>query len=152
MRVKDAMHDGAETATPSMPVTEIAGIMARHDIGAVPVVDTSGLIGMVTDRDIACKALAGNKPPAQISAKDVMTKAPVYCREAEEISDAIHLMENNQIRRLPVLDADDKLVGMLSLGDIAHATSQDMTGELAKAVSGHHEKPEILESSGQIDT
>ena len=151
MRVKDAMHDGVETATSSMPVTEVAGIMMRHDIGALPVVDETGLIGMVTDRDIACKALVEGKPPPQIFAKDVMTTTPIYCRDTEEVSDAVHLMENNRIRRLPVLDADDNLVGMLSLGDVAHAMSLDLTGELTKAVSGHHDSVPTPGSSDPAD-
>ena len=147
MKVKEAMHIGVESALPTTPVAQVAKMMAEHDIGAVPIVDTDGMRGIVTDRDIACRALANGKSPSEITAKEIMTESPIYCRETEEIDDAVHLMENKQIRRLPVLDQDDKLVGMLSLGDIAHATSQDMAGEIIKAVSAHHEDPQLLGSA-----
>ena len=151
MRVKQAMHEGAQTVTPAMPVTDIARMMAEHDIGAVPVVGPSGVVGIVTDRDLACRALTMGKPTTGITASDIMTDTPVYCRETEELGDAIHLMEDKQVRRLPVLDDNDRLVGILSLGDVAHATSQDLTGELTKAVSGHHHEPELLGSDTQAD-
>ena len=147
MKVKEAMHIGVESALPTTPVAQVAKMMAEHDIGAVPIVDPDGMHGIVTDRDIACRAFANGKSPSEITAKEIMTESPIYCRETEEVDDAVHLMENKQIRRLPVLDQDDKLVGMLSLGDIAHATSQDMAGEIIKAVSAHHEDPQLLGSA-----
>jgi CBS domain-containing protein len=67
-----------------------------------------------------------------------MTAGVVYCRDTEEVEDAIRLMENKQIRRLPVLDETKRMVGMISLGDVSHAVPQDLTGEVTKAVSAHH--------------
>jgi CBS domain-containing protein len=67
-----------------------------------------------------------------------MTKDVVYCRDTEDLQDAIHIMEDKQIRRMPAIDEDKRMVGMLSLGDVSHATSQAISGEVIKAVSGHH--------------
>ena len=148
MQVKDAMHIGVESATPATSVSEVAKIMVEHDIGAVPIIDKGGLCGILTDRDIACRALSNGKTPSGIAAKDIMSEKPVYCRETEDIGDAVHLMEDNQVRRLPVVNDVGELVGILSLGDIAHATSQDLTGEVTKAVTAHHEDPQLLDSNG----
>jgi CBS domain-containing protein len=93
---------------------------------------------MVTDRDITIRALADGKDVAKLMARDVMTSNVIYCRDTEEAEDAIRIMESNQIRRLPVLNEAQKLVGMLSLGDISHALPQDLAGEVTKAVSAHH--------------
>jgi CBS domain-containing protein len=67
-----------------------------------------------------------------------MTKGVVYCRDTEDLQDAIHIMEDKQIRRMPAIDEDKRMVGMLSLGDVPHATSQQIAGEVVKAVSDHH--------------
>jgi CBS domain-containing protein len=75
---------------------------------------------------------------SKLQAKDVMSKDVIYCRDTEEAEDAVRVMEDNQIRRLPVLDESKQLVGMVSLGDISHALSQDLTGEVTRAVSAHH--------------
>jgi CBS domain-containing protein len=88
-------------------------------------------------------ALAGTRSggEARVSklvARDVMSSNVVHCRDIEEAEDAIRIMESNQIRRLPVLDEAQKLIGMVSLGDISHALPQDLAGEVAKAVSAHH--------------
>lgn len=148
MKVKDAMHKGVQSAAPSTPVKEIAELMVRHDIGAVPVVDRDTLLGMVTDRDLVCRVLTNGKTLSAVVAKDVMTVGVIYCRDNEEINDAIHLMEDKQVRRLPVVDTDGRLVGMLSLGDISHATSQNLAGEAIRAVSAHHEEPRFLGRAG----
>jgi CBS domain-containing protein len=93
---------------------------------------------MVTDRDIAVRALANGKDVSKLEAKDVMSKDVVFCRDNEEAEDAIRIMEDNRIRRLPVLNDAKRLVGMVSLGDISHALSQELTGEVTRAVSAHH--------------
>jgi CBS domain-containing protein len=93
---------------------------------------------MVTDRDIAIRALANGKDIATLEAKDVMSKDVVFYRDTEKAEDAIRIMEENRIRRLPVLNEAKKLVGMVSLGDISHALSRDRTGEVTRAVSAHH--------------
>jgi CBS domain-containing protein len=138
MKVKDMMHKGLECVSPEAGVSNIAQKMKQFDVGAIPVAKDGELIGMITDRDIVIRCLANGKDSSKLKAKDVMTAGVVYCRDTEEVEDAIRLMENKQIRRLPVLDETKRMVGMISLGDVSHAVPQDLTGEVTKAVSAHH--------------
>lgn len=138
MKVKQAMHKGVQWVAPTTPLTELAQLMRKHDIGALPVGENDRLVGMVTDRDIVCRGLANGKDPNKLTARDVMTPGIVYCRDQEDIDDATHLMEQKRIRRLPVIDENKRMVGMLSLGDISHCTSRDVSGEVLQAVSEHH--------------
>jgi len=138
MKVKDMMHKGAEYVAPNAKLQVIAEKMRDYDVGAIPVCEGGRTIGMVTDRDIAVRAFANGKDLSKLEAKDVMSKDVIFCRDSEEAEDAIRIMEDNKVRRLPVLNEAKKLVGMVSLGDISHALSQDLTGEVTKAVSAHH--------------
>jgi len=138
MKVKDMMHRGAEFVAPNATLQQIAKKMRDFDVGAIPVCDKDKPVGIVTDRDLAIRALANGKDPAKVEAREVMSQNVVFCRDSEEAEDALRIMEHNQVRRLPVLDEGDKLIGMVSLGDISHALSQEMTGEVTRAVSAHH--------------
>jgi CBS domain-containing protein len=138
MKVKRAMHKGAMWISPDTPLLEIAKTMEEHDIGALPVGENDRLIGMVTDRDIVCRAVARAADLSKLKARDVMTKGITYCREEHEIQEALDLMEKHKVRRLPVINASKRMVGILSLGDVSHASTQELTFEMVKAVSAHH--------------
>ncbi len=138
MKVKDAMHKGVQWVDPDTKVSELARTMREHDIGAVPVGENDRLIGMVTDRDIVCRGFANGKHVDVLTARDVMSKGIVFCRDDEELDDAMHIMEQNQIRRLPVINDKKRMVGMLSLGDISHSSARELSGEVLQAVSAHH--------------
>ena len=138
MKVKEAMHNGVEWAAPQTPIPEIARRMRDLDIGAIPVGENDRLIGMVTDRDIACRAVANGADLGTLTARDVMSKGIFYCRDSEELEDALRIMEQKQVRRLPVIDDQKRMVGILSLGDIADATPHELSGEVVAAVSAHH--------------
>ena len=138
MKVKDVMHTGATWVSPNTPVFEIAKKMRDGDIGAVPVGENDRLVGMVTDRDITCRALANGHDVAALTARDVMSKPILYCREDEDVKDAARFMEKHQIRRLPVINEKKRMVGMLSLGDLSHRVPHALSGEVIQAVSGHH--------------
>ena len=138
MKVKEAMHNGVEWAAPQTPIPEIARRMRDLDIGAIPVGENDRLIGMVTDRDIACRAVANGADLGTLTARDVMSKGIFYCRDSEELEDAMRIMEQKQVRRLPVIDDQKRMVGILSLGDIAEATPHELSGEVVAAVSAHH--------------
>ena len=138
MKVKEAMHKGVKWCDPDTPVSEIARIMRDQDVGAVPIGENDRLIGMVTDRDIVCRSCTNGHDPDMVKAREVMTSGIIYCVEEQEISDALHLMEDKKIRRLPVLNDKKRMTGMLSLGDVAHAVPQAMVGELCQAVAAHH--------------
>ena len=138
MEIAAAMHRQADWATADTPVVEVARRMQQDDIGAIPVGKDDKLIGMVTDRDIALRVIAAGRDPVKTTAEDIMTKGVVFCRTTETVEDAIHLMDQKKIRRLPVLDDNKRLVGMLSLGDISHSVSRELSGELLQAVADHH--------------
>jgi CBS domain-containing protein len=138
MKVKEAMHKTVEWVEPTATLATVAQKMRDLDVGAIPVGENDRLVGMVTDRDIAIRAVAEGKDAARLTARDVMTKGIVFCRDSEDLEDAVRIMEQKQIRRLPVLDGNKRMVGMLSLGDVSHAASHEITGEVAAAVSGHH--------------
>jgi CBS domain-containing protein len=138
MKVKEMMHKGAEYVALNAKLQVIAKKMRDYDVGSIPVCEGGKIVGMVTDRDIAVRALANGKDLSKLEAKDVMSKDVVFCRDNEEAEDAIRIMEDNRIRRLPVLNDAKRLVGMVSLGDISHALSQELTGEVTRAVSAHH--------------
>lgn len=138
MQVKEVMHRGVEWVAPETPVPEVAKKMRDLDVGAIPVCDKNRLIGMVTDRDITCRAVANGRDVSSLTAREVMTEGIVYCRDTEDLEDAIHVMENKQIRRMPAIDENHKMVGMLSLGDVSHAASQQLSGEILRAVSDRH--------------
>lgn len=138
MKVRQVMHKGVEACDPATPVAVIAKLMKTGDIGAAPIVENGKIVGMVTDRDLALRTLADGRDPNKLTARDVMSASVSCCGEDEEIDNAVRLMEERKIRRLPVTDAKSKLVGILSLGDISHAVSQSVSGELVKAVSAHH--------------
>ncbi len=137
MQVKEAMHAGVEWVEPGTPVTEIAKKMRDLDVGAMPVCEKDNLVGMVTDRDITCRAVAGGRDPAKLTAGNIMSEGVIFCRDTEELEDAIRIMENKRIRRMPAVDKDKRMVGMLTLGDVSHAASQQIGGEVLKAVSDH---------------
>lgn len=138
MKISEAMHRQADWVSADTPISEVAKMMAKDDVGAIPVGKADKLIGMITDRDIALRVVAEGRDPKKTAAEDVMTKGIVYCRTTETVEDAIHLMDQRKIRRLPVIDDNKRLVGMLSLGDVSHAVSRELSGELLHAVADHH--------------
>jgi CBS domain-containing protein len=138
MKVKDAMHRTAEWVVATTPLQTVAARMRELDVGAIPIGENDRLIGMVTDRDIAMRTVALGKDASKMTARDVMSKGIVFCRDTEDVEDAVRIMEQKQVRRLPVLDEKKRMVGMLSLGDIAHCASRQVSGEALTAVSAHH--------------
>jgi CBS domain-containing protein len=139
MKVKDAMHKGVDWVSPETPVNELAKLMAEHDIGAIPIGENDRLIGMVTDRDIVCKGLAQNGFDAgRATARDVMTPGIHCCREDDDLAKAVRHMESLKVRRLPVINKNKRMVGILSLGDIGQSANGDLLAECVKSVSAHH--------------
>ena len=137
MKVKEAMHKGVDWVSPNTPVTELAKLMRDHDVGAIPIGENDRLVGMVTDRDIVCKGLAQDNFDARFAtARDVMTAQIHCCREDEDL--AIRHMEELKIRRLPVINKNKRMVGILSLGDVSHSAPTDLLSECIKSVSAHH--------------
>jgi CBS domain-containing protein len=122
MKVKDAMHKGAHWVGPDTPITDIAKLMQKNDVGAVPIGENDRLIGMVTDRDIVCKGLAKDDfDIRRAKARDVMTSGIHCCGEDDDLAKAARHMEELKVRRLPVINKDNRMVGILSRHDVARA-------------------------------
>jgi CBS domain-containing protein len=133
------MHKGVEWASPDTPLVEIANLMRKHDVGSIPIGENDRLVGMVTDRDIVCKGLAKKGfDPKKATARDVMTKGIHCCRADQDLSAAVAHMRQLKIRRLPVIDADKRMIGMLSLGDITGAGTTTLAAEFLTGVASHH--------------
>jgi CBS domain-containing protein len=138
MKVRELMHKGVEIAAPNTPLAKLAITMREKDIGAVPVGTNGKLVGMVTDRDITVRAVANGKDLSQMTAEDVMTKGVVCCRDDAKLRDVIGMMEEKKIRRIPVTDENEQVVGMVSLGDISSGAPARLSAEVLHAVATHH--------------
>ena len=139
MKVKDVMHKGVDWVSPETPASELAKLMCEHDIGAIPIGENDRLIGMVTDRDIVCKGLAqDNFDSRRATARDVMTANIHCCREDEDLAKAVRHMEELKVRRLPVINKNKRMIGMLSLGDVGQAAPVELLSECVRSVSAHH--------------
>ena len=134
MQVRDAMTRDVRVATPGQSIRDVAKIMDEIDAGILPVGENDRLVGMITDRDITVRAVAAGKGP-DTPVRDVMSTEHVhYCFEDEEIDDVARNMGDHKVRRLPVMDRNKRLVGIISLGDVA-ASEQKAAGEAVKGVS-----------------
>jgi CBS domain-containing protein len=118
MLVKQAMCGEVKLAKPDQTIREAARMMAELDCGCLPVAEGDRLIGMITDRDIAVRAVAEGKS-AKTPIREIMTKNVKYCFEDAELDEVAQNMADIKVRRLPVLNQEKRLVGILSLGDIA---------------------------------
>ncbi|AMR81938.1 CBS domain-containing protein [Cupriavidus nantongensis] len=118
-RVVDIMTRQPAYITPDETIQHAAQLMADLHVGSLPVCDGRRLVGMLTDRDITVRATAGGQPPQATRVADAMSPQVQWCLEDESLEDAQHKMEAAQVRRLPVLDHDHTLVGIVSLGDFA---------------------------------
>ena len=135
MQISQIMTREAETINPATSVKEAAQRMRSMDVGALPVCDGRRLLGMVTDRDITIRIVADGRDPVNTSVQDAMTPDIAYCFEDQDVRDAARIMEERQIRRLPVVDREKHLVGIVSLGDVAIAGSDRLSGEALEQIS-----------------
>jgi len=140
MQVREAMTETVRVADPDTLLPEIASIMRDEDIGAVPVVENDKLIGMITDRDIVVRAVAENRDLGVATAREVMSPGILYCFEDQRVEEVLENMAGQQVRRLPVVNRDKRLVGVVSLGDLSQAARKGKTGEALKDISQpvHH--------------
>ena len=132
MLVKEAMSRDVKTVNPTQALQEAAKIMLDIDVGALPVGENDRLVGMITDRDIAVRGVAAGKP-SSAQVREVMSEEVRYCFEDEDISHIVQNMAQQQIRRLPVVDRNKRLVGILALADLATVAK---AGHATAALSG----------------
>lgn len=140
MQLREIMTPQVEVIAPNAGLADGARKMRDLDVGSIPVCDGDRLRGMLTDRDIAIRAVAEGLDPRSTQVSDVMTPEVVYCFEDQSVEAAAKVMEEKQIRRLPVLDRDKKLVGIVSLADLSVKTKGGKVA--AKAVKGVSEPAE----------
>ena len=134
MQVRDVMTHDVRLVRPSDTIEQAASVMAEIDAGLLPVTDGDRMIGMISDRDIAVRAVArGLGPDTKVS--DVMTGEVKYCFEDEESEDVVQNMGDIQVRRLPVVDRNKRLVGIVSLGDIAGTHDSPVVGQALSGIS-----------------
>ena len=135
-KVHEIMATRPRSVTPDTPVTEVAELMEADDVGAIPVVTGERLVGIVTDRDIVVRAIAKGKDPRGMPAAEVSSSEElVAVGPDDDLSEALKLMAKYQVRRLPVITDDERLVGVVSQADVArHAKEQD-AGAVLEAIS-----------------
>lgn len=136
MDVRSVMTENPATCQQDTPVREIARLMREHDCGLIPVVEKSGKpIGAVTDRDIALRIVAEGREPAQCTAQDCMTTPVTTIGQQSSLGDVANLMEEEQIRRVLIVDNDGRLAGIVAQADVALTGRDRKTAELVKEVS-----------------
>jgi len=128
MTLKDIMTSQVEVVEPDTPIAEAAGKMRSLDVGALPVMEGQRLVGVVTDRDITVRATADARDPKTTPVRDCLSPDPAYGFEDQDIEEAAKLMQDKQVRRLPVLSRQQQLVGIVALADVvAEAGKKDVT-------------------------
>jgi CBS domain-containing protein len=136
MELRDVMTRDVEVVRAGASLKEAAGKMKSLDVGLLPVCDGDRLQGILTDRDITIRATADGRDPKKTKVTDVMSTDLAYCLEDQEVEEAVSLMEARQIRRIPVVNQDKRLVGIVSLADIAvHVRDRDLSGETLEEIS-----------------
>lgn len=134
MKVREAMTTAVQLVSPDQSIRQAARLMADCDIGALPVGENDQLIGMITDRDIAVRAVAdGLDPDTKISA--VMSREVLYCFDDDELDDVADNMSNIRVRRLPVVNRHKRLVGIVSISDLASCEDEEKTGKTIACIS-----------------
>jgi CBS domain-containing protein len=137
MRVKEMMATEPVYGAPETPLGTIAAMMVEHHCGAIPILDNGKIAGIVTDRDITCRTLPREVNPLTSSAKDVMTRRVITIGEDDRAETAARMMEHAHIRRLPVIDAESRLVGMISATDLAMKAEELAAGSMFPKVAHH---------------
>ena len=136
MQLKDVMTRNVEVIGPEATLADAASRMDALDIGPLPVCENDRLVGIITDRDITVRSTAMGEDPKTTHVRDAMTRDVLCCHEDDDVREATRLMERNQVRRLPVLNREDRLVGIVSLADLAVWTGDEqLSGEVLERVS-----------------
>jgi CBS domain-containing protein len=135
MQIKAIMTPEVDLVSPQTSVRAVAQKMRDDDVGAVPVAENGRVVGMVTDRDIVLRAVAEGGDMDSYTARQVMSPDVLYCFDDQSPEEVLRNMKENQVRRLPVVNRDKRLVGMVSLGDLAKHSPAAHTGEALRGIS-----------------
>lgn len=137
-RIDEIMTKNPVCCTPDTKIEEVANLMVQQDCGEIPVVGSQEgkkLVGVITDRDIVVRSIAQGINPLELRAEECMTEKPITIKKDSFVHQACELMENYQIRRIPVVDDNDNICGMVSQSDIALAISESEAGTVVKHIS-----------------
>ena len=133
--VREVMTSNPRTVDADSDVASAAKLLKEEDVGVVPVVEGDQAIGVLTDRDIVVKVVAEGKDPQTTKARDVASKNVVTVDPQQDLDEALRLMAEHQVRRLPVVEGDGKIVGIVAQADVARHTDDAKTGELVEEIS-----------------
>ena len=134
-KVREVMTDRPRCITPETPVSEAARLMKSEDVGSLPILDGERLTGIVTDRDIVLQAVAEEKDPRGMPVREVASRDLVTVGQDEDLSEALKRMASHQIRRIPVVDEDDRLVGIVTQADVAREAKDKDSGQMLADIS-----------------
>ncbi|MGE0622843.1 MAG: CBS domain-containing protein [Pseudomonadales bacterium] len=137
MQINEIMTKQVDYASPQATLLDLATRMREQDVGAIPIAENDRLIGMVTDRDIVVRGVAANTSLDGLTAKEVMTDNLLWCYDNQSVDEVLANMGEQKVRRLPVINKDKQLVGMISLGDLSLHGDATATGEALKGISTH---------------
>jgi CBS domain-containing protein len=138
MMIREVMTKDVRLVDPSTTLKHAAQLMRDGDFGLLPIGENDRLVGTVTDRDITVRCVAAGKDPGSTTVREAMSEGVVYCFEDQEVDEVAALMGDRQVRRLPVLSREKRMVGIVSLGDLAvDDTADDEAGEALSEISQH---------------
>jgi CBS domain-containing protein len=134
-KVREVMTDRPRCVTMETPISEVAQLMESEDIGSLPVLEGDQLAGMITDRDIVVRAIAQGKDPRGMPVREVASRELVTVYADDDLSNALKKMASQQVRRLPVVDEENRLVGVLAQADVALEVKEKAVGEMVEEIS-----------------
>ena len=135
MKIREIMTPDAQCVGPEETLVDAAALMRQLDVGVLPVCNEGDVVGIITDRDIAIRAVAEARPPTTTRVREIMSPGSVFVYEDQDVDEVVEVLEKHQIRRAPVMSRERRLVGIVSLGDIAVDASAALSGEALKCVS-----------------
>ncbi len=133
--IRDVMSSNPRTVSADQPVVEAARLMRDEDVGITPIVEGDRLIGTLTDRDIVLRVIADGRDPQSVTAREIASTNLVTVDPQQELDEALRLMAHHQVRRLPVVEEDGRLVGVVAQADVAQHASDEQTGEVVQQIS-----------------
>lgn len=134
-QIKDVMSSNFKFMAPDSPVSKVAEQMRDMDCGFMPLAENDKMVGMITDRDITIRAVAEGKNPAEVKARDIMTAKTYYCYDDQDVEEVCNNMGEIQVRRLPVVNRQKRLVGIVSMGDLAQSASRPNVGQTVQQIT-----------------
>lgn len=139
MKIKDIMNSEPETISPSTTVKDAAAMMAKDGVGFLLVGEGDRLKGTITDRDIVVRAVCKGVDVAKTTIGDILMEKILYCREDQDVEDVARNMSEQKVRRMPVVNSEKRLVGVVSIGDLAQHLSKEVVGDVLRSVTSERQ-------------